>query len=115
MDFIVDPTVFEIQYETKGDLNADGLSDIVMVRRDKTNKMAIRSILVLLQNKDKSYRLDKISNLLMPVEFNKDGSKIYGTEDINIVNGELHLNFYGLAGVQGNIWGILNILGMIWC
>ncbi|GAA4179987.1 hypothetical protein [Sphingobacterium ginsenosidimutans] len=111
LDFIVDPTVFEIQYETKGDLNADGLSDIVMVRRDKTNKMAIRSILVLLQNKDKSYRLDKISNLLMPVEFNKDGSKIYGTEDINIVNGELHLNFYGLAGVQGNIWGHFKYFG----
>ncbi|RKE55520.1 hypothetical protein [Sphingobacterium detergens] len=111
LDFIVDPTVFEIQYETVGDLNADGLSDIVMVRRDKTNKMAIRSILVLLQNKDKSYRLDKISNLLMPVEFNKDGSKIYGTEDISVVNGELHLNFYGLAGVQGNIWGHYKYFG----
>lgn len=111
LDFIVDPTVFEIQYETTGDLNGDSLSDIVIVRRDKTDKMAIRSILVLLQNKDKSYRLHKISNLLMPVEFNKDGSKIYGTEDINIVNGELHLNFYGLAGVQGNIWGHFKYFG----
>jgi len=111
LDFIVDPNVFEIQYETKGDLNADGLSDIVMVRRDKANKMAIRSILVLLQNKDKSYRLDKVSNLLMPVEFNKDGSKIYGTEDVNVVNGELHLNFYGLAGAQGNIWGHFKYFG----
>gem|GEM_PF-2587007 len=37
-DFIGDPTVFEIQYKTPGDLNEDGLSESSKGRCDIGNK-----------------------------------------------------------------------------
>ena len=37
-DFIGDPTVFEIQYKTSGDLNEDGLSESSKGRCDIGNK-----------------------------------------------------------------------------
>ena len=53
-DFITKPDIFEIQYQADGDLNGDKLDDIVIVRKDKKNKTAPRSMLVLLQNQDKT-------------------------------------------------------------
>ncbi|KFC18486.1 hypothetical protein [Chryseobacterium sp. FH1] len=109
-DFLIEPDVFEIQYETEGDLNNDGLRDIVFVRKDKKSKMASRSLLVLLQNKDKSYRLDKVSNTVMPDEYTESGYKIYDTETISIEKGELNIDLYG-TGPTGNLFSTFKYSG----
>ena len=109
-DFLIEPDVFEIQYEAEGDLNNDGLDDIVFVRKDKKSKMASRSVLVLLQNKDKSYRLDKVSNIAMPDEYTESGYKIYETETISIEKGELDINLYGI-GPSGNLFSTFKYFG----
>jgi len=102
-DFITEPAIFEIQYKTEGDLNGDRLDDIVIVRKDKKNKTAPRSMLVLLQNPDKTYRLDKVSHLVMPTEYNESDFKIYETEDISIDKGILSIQLYGI-GPSGNLF-----------
>ncbi|SEQ57741.1 hypothetical protein [Epilithonimonas lactis] len=109
-DFLIEPDVFEIQYEAEGDLNNDGLDDIVFVRKDKKSKMDSRSVLVLLQNKDKSYRLDKVSNIAMPDEYTESGYKIYETETISIEKGELDINLYGI-GPSGNLFSTFKYFG----
>ena len=109
-DFLVEPDIFEIQYEAEGDLNNDGLADIVFVRKDKKSKTAVRSILVLLQNKDKTYRLDKVSHLAMPIEYNDSDFKIYDTEDISIDKGELSIQLYGV-GPSGNLFSNFKYFG----
>lgn len=109
-DFLVESDVFEVQYEAKGDLNNDGLADIVFVRKDKKNKTAVRSMLVLLQNKDKTYRLDKVSNLAMPIEYNDSDFKMYDTEDISIDKGELSIQLYGI-GPSGNLFSNFKYFG----
>jgi hypothetical protein len=102
-DFIPEPDVYEVQYEAKGDLNKDGLDDIAVVLVHKEVKKAERPMLILLQNKDKSYRLDKVSNFAMPIEYTDSDYKIYDTEDINIEDGIIKIQLYG-TGPSGNVF-----------
>lgn len=103
VDFLPSLKIYEIQYESKGDLNQDGLDDIAVVLVHKNLKMEKRPMLILLQNKDKSYRLDKVSNFVMPIEYMNDDYKIYDTEDVSIEKGKLKIRLYGI-GPSGNIF-----------
>ncbi|WP_289658315.1 hypothetical protein [Flavobacterium panacagri] len=94
-DFLPKLDIYEIQYETHGDLNNDDLKDIAIVLKHKDVKTAKRPMLILLQNSDKTYRLDKVSDVTMPVEYNDHDYKLYDTEEIKIEKGELHINLYG--------------------
>jgi len=109
-DFITEPDIFEIQYQAEGDLNGDKLDDIVIVRKDKKNKTAPRSMLVLFQNPDKTYRLDKISHLAMPAEYNDSDFKFYDTEDVSIDKGVLTIQLYGI-GPSGNLFSDFKYFG----
>ena len=109
-DFITEPQIFEIQYEAEGDLNGDNLDDMVIVRKDKKNKTAPRTMLVLLQNPDKTYRLDKISDLAMPAEYNDSDFKLYETEAISIDKGVLSIQLYGI-GPSGNLFSDFKYFG----
>ncbi|MEO5911749.1 MAG: hypothetical protein ABIP95_12740 [Pelobium sp.] len=109
IDFLPKSNIYEIQYEAKGDLNKDGLSDIAIVLVHKELKTAERPMLILLQGKDKSYRLDQVSKIAFPSEYNESDFKLYDTEDISIENGELHINLYGI-GPSGNIFGSFKYL-----
>ena len=109
-DFLPKTGIYEVQYETEGDLNNDGLTDIAVVLKYKGNNISQRPMLILLQNEDKSYRLDKVSNITMPVEYNEADYKLYDTEDITIENGELNINLYSI-GPSGNIFGSFKYVG----
>lgn len=108
-DFLPTPNVYKIQYETTGDLNQDGKDDIALVLVHNKLKTAPRPMLILLQNQDKSYRLDKISTVVFPVEYNDFDFKIFDTEDIAIENGGLNINLYGM-GPSGTIFGTFNYI-----
>lgn len=103
-DFLPKLDIYEIQYETKGDLNTDGFTDIAIVLKHKEVKTAERPILILLQNKDKSYRLDRVSNLAMPIEFAEIGFQLYTSEEISIENGILKIKSFGTGGPSGNLF-----------
>ena len=103
-DFLPTPNVYKIQYETTGDLNQDGKDDIALVLVHNKLKTAPRPMLILLQNEDKSYRLDKISTVVFPFEYNDFDFKIFDSEDIAIENGGLNINLYGM-GPSGTIFG----------
>ena len=94
-DFLPKIGIYEIQYEANGDLNKDGLDDIAIVLVHKEVKTDERPMLILIQNKDKFYRLDKVSNLVMPIEYNEYDSKLFDTEEISIEKGELNIKLYG--------------------
>lgn len=103
-DFLPKIDIYEIQYEVKGDLNNDGLTDIAVVFRHKEVKTAQRPTLILLQNKDKTYRLDKISDVAMPAEYyqyEQDYYKLYDIEEISIENGELNIKLYNKDDALG--------------
>lgn len=102
-DFLPSLNVYEIQYEAKGDLNKDGLDDISVVFNYKESNIADRPMLILLQNKDKSFRLDKVSIFTMPIEYTDSDYKIYDTEDISIEDGILKIQLYG-TGPSGNVF-----------
>ena len=102
-DFLPKIGIYEIQYEANGDLNKDGLDDIAIVLVHKEVKTDERPMLILLQNKDKSYRLDKVSNFAMPIEYTYSDYKIYDTEDISIDDGILKIQLYG-TGPSGNVF-----------
>lgn len=104
LDFLPKTDTYEIQYETKGDLNNDGLEDIVVVFTHIENKTIARPMLILLQNEDKSYRLDKVSNNIMPGEYNDADFKMFSSEEIEIKKGILKVNLYGSGGPSGNIF-----------
>lgn len=110
IDFLPKLNIYEIQYETEGDLNNDALGDIAIVLKNKESKIADRPMLILLQNKDKTYRLDKVSNLVMPIEYNEADYKIYDTEDISIDKGILNIQLYGI-GPSGNLFSNFKYLG----
>lgn len=98
-DFV--PNEYEIQYETEGDLNQDGLADQALVLRKKDDSLAQRNIIVLLKNPDKTYRLFKTSRTVLPAEYNESGYKMHDPEDISIENGVLNINLYDI-GPYGN-------------
>lgn len=109
-DFLPKSGIYDIQYKAEGDLNNDGLRDIAVVLKYKGNNISKRPLLIVLQNKDKSYRLDKVSNITMPVEYNEADYKVYDTEDISIENGGLNINLYSI-GPGGNIFGSFKYIG----
>jgi len=95
------PAGYEIQYDAEGDLNLDGLSDRALVIRKKEDTLAARKMMILLKSADKTYRIDKISDTVLPDEYNEAGYKIHDPEDISIENGELNINLYDI-GPYGN-------------
>ncbi|MDP9960702.1 hypothetical protein [Chryseobacterium lathyri] len=95
------PDGYEIQHDTEGDLNRDGLSDIALVIRKKEDTLASRKMIILLKNTDKTYRLDKTSDTVLPDEYNEAGYKMYDPEDISIEKGELSIHLYD-TGPNGN-------------
>lgn len=97
------PEKFEIQYKSEGDLNGDGLPDNVLVLRQHADTFASRIVLVLLKNKDLSFRLDKISPHLLPAEYNEAGYKKYDPEDITIEKGTLFVKLYN-PSPYGNLF-----------
>ncbi|HEY1196187.1 hypothetical protein [Flavobacterium sp.] len=108
-DFLPKLDVYAIQYETEGDLNNDGLEDAVIVLKHKNSNTLKRPTLVLLRNEDKSYRLDKVSEIVMPVEYNEYDFKLYDTEDVIIENGELHISLYGM-GPSGTFMSVFKYI-----
>lgn len=92
---------YEIQYETEGDLNQDGLPDKALVLRKKDDTLAQRKTIILLKNPDQTYRLFKSSETVFPEEYNEYGYKMHETEDINIEKGTLNINLYDI-GPNGN-------------
>lgn len=109
-DFLPTLGNYEIQHEATGDLNKDGKADIAVVFVHKKVQTAPRPMLILLQNADKSYRLDKISTVAFPIEYNDFDFKMYDTEDIAIENGELAINLYGM-GPSGTFFGSFKYIG----
>ena len=109
-DFLPSLNIYKIQYQAKGDLNKDGRDDLVVVLVHKESKIADRPMLILLQNKDKSYRLDKISNKVFPVEYNEADYKLFDTEDISVEDGQLYINLYSI-GPSGNIFASFKYKG----
>ncbi len=103
-DFLPKTNDYHIQYQATGDLNGDKLADIALVLQHNSDKQAIRPVLILLQNKDKSYRLDKVSDVAMPIEFNKFGSKNYYSETINIDDNSLIIKLYVYADRGNNLF-----------
>lgn len=97
------PKEFEIQYETEGDLNNDGLPDQVLVLRQKSDTLAQRTVLVLLKKNNNNFRIDKISNILLPDEYNEASFKKYDPDDILIEKGILKINLYNPAP-YGNLF-----------
>lgn len=100
-DFV--SNTYEIQYETEGDLNLDGLTDIALVLRKKRDTLDHRKMLILLKKTDKTYRLDKSSDTVFPEEYNEAGYKMHDTEDISIDRGTLNINLYDI-GPNGNLF-----------
>lgn len=98
------PGGYEIQYDAEGDLNQDGLDDIALVIRKKEDTLAGRKMMILLKNPDKTYRVDKVSDTVLPDEYNEAGYKMHDPEDITIENGELSINLYDI-GPNGNQFG----------
>ncbi|GEN70479.1 hypothetical protein [Chryseobacterium lathyri] len=95
------PAGYEIQYDAEGDLNLDGLSDMALVIRKKEDTLAARKMMILIKNTDKTYIIDKISDTVLPDEYNEAGYKIHDPEDISIEKGELNINLYDI-GPYGN-------------
>ncbi|KXH79664.1 hypothetical protein [Chryseobacterium kwangjuense] len=95
------PPGYEIQYDAKGDLNLDGQTDVALIIRKKDDTLAARKMLILLKNKDQTYRLYKTSDTVLPDEYNEAGYKMHDPEDISIKEGELHIDLYD-AGPYGN-------------
>ena len=102
-DFLPKNGDYEIQYGARGDLNNDGLEDIVMVLCQKKDKMASRPMLILLKEENGNYRLDKVSYHVMPIEYTADDYKIYDPEDISIDSGVLRIQLYSY-GPYSNVF-----------
>lgn len=101
---------YEIQYETEGDLNQDGLPDKALVLRKKEDTLAQRETIILLKNPDKTYRLFKSSKTVLPEEYNESGYKMHDTEDISIEKGTLNINLYDI-GPNGNQFSKFKYIG----
>ncbi len=110
-DFVPQPSIFAVQYEAEGDLNADGIPDLALVLQNKKDKQqGARPVLVLLGQRDKTYRLDKVSHFVFPVAHNEADFPNYDTEDISISDSTLHIQLYGV-GPQGNLFSEFKYFG----
>lgn len=110
-DFIPQNDVYAVQYEAAGDLNADGIPDLAVVFQNKKDKQqGARPVLVLLGQRDKTYRLDKVSHFVFPVEHNEADFPNYDTEDISISDSTLHIQLYGI-GPKGNLFSDFRYFG----
>lgn len=110
-DFVPDNSIYAVQYEAEGDLNADGIADLAVVLQNKKDKQqGARPVLVLLGQSDKSYRLDQVSHFVFPVENNEANFPNYDTEDISISDSALHIQLYGV-GPQGNLFSDFKYFG----
>lgn len=89
--------------KSKGDLNQDGLQDIALILQLKKDSLAAKPLLILLQQKDKSYLLDKISYTVIPKQYTEEGYKIYESQDLEIAKGVLSIENIGTGGSSGNI------------
>ena len=110
VDFLPQNTNYEVHYMAEGDLNNDGLTDLAVILQHKAYKYAERPTLILLQTKDKSYQLDKVSNLVMPPEYTDSDFKLYDTEDISINDGLLKIQLFGI-GPSGNLFSDFKYFG----
>lgn len=112
-DFLPENTLqdYEIQYEASGDLNNDDLADIVVILKNMEVKTALRPMLVLLQNNDKTYRLDKVSNLVIPAEYTENDFQMYSSENLSIEKGTILINLYGSGGPIGNTFSHFKYFG----
>lgn len=101
-DFIPKQGDFQIEHETKGDLDGDGLDDMVIVLNDISGRFISRPLLVLLQNEDTTYRLDKMSKVVMHSHFSEENYSKRDTEDVIIQNNGFSIDSYAL-GFHGTI------------
>ncbi|MDR0228246.1 MAG: hypothetical protein LBI72_04190 [Flavobacteriaceae bacterium] len=101
-DFIPKGTSFKIEYQTTGDLNSDNLADIAMVLSDPTKHYTYRPLIILLQNANGTYRLDKMSKVVMPSEYTENDYTKRELESLNIENDGLSISFNS-TGFHGNI------------
>lgn len=103
-DFI--PKNYKIDMDAEGDLNHDGLKDEVIILMKTKDSTAQRSAIVLLQQKDKSYRLDAKSFGIIEPKYREDGFLNYDYEDIDIEkNGQLVIKQQAM-GPNGSIESI---------
>lgn len=110
-DFVPQNGIYALQHEATGDLNADGIPDRVVVLENKKDKQqGERPVLVLLGQGDKTYRLDKVSHFVFPVEHNEADFPNYFTEDISISDSALHIQLYGV-GPKGNLFSDFRYFG----
>lgn len=102
-DFIKNHQLYQIQYQKQGDLNQDGLNDMVLVvKSSEEMSTKKRYTLVLFQDKTGQFYLETISDAIFEPEYNEYGYKWYSQEEIDIEDGILQLSFYGL-GPSGNV------------
>lgn len=110
-DFVPQNGIYALQYEAAGDLNADGIPDLAVVLQNKKDKQqGERPVLVLLGQRDQTYRLDQVSHFVFPVEHNEADFPNYDTEDISISDSALHIQLYGV-GPQGNLFSDFRYFG----
>jgi hypothetical protein len=107
-DFNPNPKEIEIQYESEGDLNLDGLYDIVLVLKRIGVYDDVRPTLILIQSPENSFQLKNLSFTAMPIEYS-DEYKIYDFEDLSIDDGQLiiDLNSIGPAGKNSSTYRYL--------
>jgi hypothetical protein len=99
-DFVVDP--YEIDMEAKGLLNDDELEDVALILQEKGDSTALRPTLVLLKQKDGSYKRYATSwNAIGPAYINGDYQH-YDDENLVIDSlRNLNIHTYG-SGPVGN-------------
>lgn len=100
-DFLIEK--YSLLTESVGDLNQDGLQDAALVLQNKKDSLANKPLLILLQQKNKSYLLDKISYTVIPQQYTEDGYKIYESQDVEMTKGILTIANVGTGGPSGNL------------
>lgn len=96
-DFIPKGTAYQIDHIVKGDLNGDELEDIAIVLTDYTEQYLSRPLIVILQNTDGTYRLDKVSKVIMQSKYIDNQYSFRYGEKIDIRKGFLYV-FIGFTG-----------------
>ncbi|WP_316807393.1 hypothetical protein [Pedobacter agri] len=97
------PQNYEIDMETDGDLNNDGVADKVIVLIKTTDTTALRPTLVLLKQGN-AYSVNAISYMAFDAKYREDGFKNYDYEDVSIDSGKLVLTRQA-TGPNGSLEG----------